>query len=1491
MRMPWSQRIAANKGSSRRYAVDHRLLLLTIGVVAVTVPSAYVWYKHQMRQTASALLARAEQLHREEQWADSTAYYQRYLQIEPEDTQALLQMVKVVASGPNTPDRLGRLNNLLYRTIGRAPERSDLRRMLAENLLQSGAFEEAQKEAEWLLKYAPGEAVAARKIKALSLFQRARLNGGVAVSEAVSALFAAAQESPGDAQLIEVTADALRQYPDAISLPETSSANAADQLIDTLVATDSQNVSARLIRYRYRARHKLPDDAGDLEAALEIEPDNVDAILLSAVSAVADPSDEKSRSHAESLVRRAIDVAPYDARSYLVLAGMLEQSNERDKALGVLESGRRATDGNFDVCLECARLQISTNKLDASRETLRELETRRPTYLVELDGDARIRVENRLGLLRAQLDLAQGNLRAAVARLHAIRLILEAKQGHDEIPEWLDACRLLADTHARIGEWDKASEYWGKLAATLPGDLFVVRQAVNAHLNDGNAKAAVDTIDEFIRHAEPTSDLLVQLVQAHVMLQSNRPRADQSWSEFERALESAKSAAADRAELVFAEVNYLVAKTNDRKAAADLLRASENRFADKVDFWRTAAHLYQELGQRESMHRAVGKHRELASAGDHGILEVTLLVKEGQHKQADELLAKLGQSLTTVQRKGILRLQVKALAAKNDVVSAFDRAKRLIDADPKDTATLTMGIDLALSNGDVRTAEKWESMLSRLTEDGFDARYFRARRMLESYEKLQGQEKPELGRSVSGLRAERPKWYPATTLAAQYAKLQGDWRQALADYRLAVELGDRRPSTLQQIVALLYKYGRFDEAQKYLSYLPINYSSDQFFDNMAIELAVRLNQSAAALEAARQSVKRYPDDPMRRITLANLLLRYGEPHEGLTVLREAARKFPNDSSVWLGLFTALVETGKVDEARKILSTLVKGSVLPQEHRYFIAAQGHDLLGDFEGAKKLYELALKQNPKEIEIRLKYAKLLSSVDPRAARAQYERALQQEATNGEARRQLAVLLAATGQETDWTQSTQLLSSARGAPVTDTRTNDRLRAMLLTRKGRTRAERISNCQAARDILQRLIQTDSAEQSDLNRLLIAQVLEQEAKLSNDRSLLLAARDQLRSVANRAPTAEILSLYIEFLLRHGSTETGSVAGDSASEEPNSGNVGPNENFLTEAEAWLDDFRQSRPEGSGVEVVSVAYQARLLQARGHEAEAKAHITEFVAQQSQESQDKNTQAQRYLAIGRLYSSIGAHAEAENWYRRLMELLPNGYVPVVQSLLAQEKRQEAIELCLRISDGKPTAEMAALIANVMTATKEPLDESPEAQATLESAVADHSENIDLLHAEAVRLASRGQYEDAIVIFRRILALDPRNVVALNNLATVLAERPNLRGEALEHIQRAIEMAGRQAALLDTQGTIYLKIGDAGQAIASLEEATAGGSADARYYLHLAAAYHQAKRYEDASRMLIEARGFGLENFVLTDDDRQLLATLDEELNPLGPSAGASL
>ena len=139
-------------------------------------------------------------------------------------------------------------------------------------------------------------------------------------------------------------------------------------------------------------------------------------------------------------------------------------------------------------------------------------------------------------------------------------------------------------------------------------------------------------------------------------------------------------------------------------------------------------------------------------------------------------------------------------------------------------------------------------------------------------------------------------------------------------------------------------------------------------------------------------------------------------------------------------------------------------------------------------------------------------------------------------------------------------------------------------------------------------------------------------------------------------------------------------------------------------------------------------------------------------------------------------------------------------------------------------------------------------------------HEDNIDLLLAVAVLKVTQGDDDAAIQIFQQVINLAPEHPLALNNLATLLSERSNQLSEALGYIDQAIQISGRQPALLDTLGTIQYRMGEFQQAIASLEEAVSLGSVDARYQFHLAVAYQKSGQAEKSREALLRARQSGL-------------------------------
>ncbi len=1493
-----------DRAGTRRLTVNVPLLLGTVVLIAIAVPALYFWHKYRADATASTFKGRAEALVREADYDGAVSYYQKFLLTKPDDVEALLGLIDAYSHGERNRNRLEQLNQLISRGLGRAPDEHHLRVTLAENLLDLGSFQEASDEAAKVLdaaevleaspereQVAEKHKLAAQKVMALAKFALTEIDPSISRSEAIGKMLTVAEQLPGDVKLVVWTAQALRQNPTVETLVDIDAATKADELMDRLVDKNPDDVMVRLARHDYRAKYRLPDAEQDLARALELDPENIEALLLSAEpgSGTANATDAER----EPTLRRVIELAPKDGRGYLALAAVLTEQGKTDEAIDLLVSGRAMVDDNhkIELGLALANAQLNAERFDAAKSTIAEAESESALVLARMPAGKRELVTNALRLLEARYAVSQGDLELAITRLTSVVVSAQGSSHQSRSPQWASATLMLARLHTQAGRPDRASEHWDALSKAFPGDLLIASESVNASLSTGNPQAAIQRIEDFARSGELSPELMVRRVLAHLSFQLVARKADErNWKEFESALAAAKLANEASVDLTFAEVQYLLVLGN-KPAAVAILREKEEAFADNAAFWRAAVMAYHRLGEAADVARALDKHEETsASLVDDARLRTLILVSQQDFANAEKLLTSLDATANEQEQRELLLMRAEVLRVSGDHAAALKLIEQAVQAGEPTERLLTLGIDTALALGKLETAQQWEEQLAKKTENGFEARLARARRLTISWEKLNIGQRQNLVRLVSDLRGERPGSHPIVTLSAHLARLNGDSRRALEDYQRAIELGDRQPSVLQHVIMLLYEAGRFEEVERYMAMVASDEASTPFFDLMKIDVAARQGNNEVALQLAQEGVDRNPQDVERRLYLGSLLLRAGDAKQAVEVLQQAAKDFPNDNRVWPALFNAYVRSDQVEFARKALGRLTTSSLLSVERRHFVAGQGYEIIGDPAQAEEQYKLTLAAQPTAVEARLRYATLLSRRSPREAQAEFQQVLQLDPTNVAAQRQLAVLLATSGNAGDWQRANELLSATSGSSEGDAATNDRLRAILLSQQGRTRAERIANYRLARKIIEPLLERGNGQENDQNRQVLAEILQREAALSGDDSLLLAARDQFRAALNQGPpSASKLSGYIEFLLSAAKTLSDHPLEEGA--EPTEADreaARQSVAFLSDADARLAELRRLRTEGDkGLEALVVALTARLELARGDQAGAKTTITRFVENnQNLDDLDDRQKAQRYLLFGQLYGVIESHAEAEQWYRRLMEQSPEAYLLVVESLIAQGKRTEAAKLGLEMAGSTPSPAAAKVLARIMTVTSDEIEIDPAVEQALASAIQSNQEDIELLQAEAVMRASRGDYGPAIATMRKILELDPNHSLTLNNLATLLAERPNQRAEALELIGRAIDVAGRNPMLLDTQGTIHLKLGDAKAAIASLEEATAGRATDARYYLHLAAAYELGGRDDDARRMLAEARAFGLENFVLTEDDRKMLTSLEESL----PSEGSA-
>jgi len=578
-----------------------------------------------------------------------------------------------------------------------------------------------------------------------------------------------------------------------------------------------------------------------------------------------------------------------------------------------------------------------------------------------------------------------------------------------------------------------------------------------------------------------------------------------------------------------------------------------------------------------------------------------------------------------------------------------------------------------------------------------------------------------------------------------------------------------------------------------------------------------------AMAVARRNVKSHPKDPMAQIWLAHVLLLKGQSKEAEQVTRQAVQMAPADVRTHLALFVFYLRARQLELATKTLEELDKNVKMPAAERAFVLAQGYERLcragkNDAKFVKKTSE------------------------------QYQEAQRLNPNRVAVLQRRAVFLlrydpAAAEEVLHTIQKSQNLIDTPGAQASASERS--LQAALLAKRGGK-----ENLLKARPLLERLI-ADTRESIPDDNLLLALVLEADGKTT------LAQHQYLAVVNRQNADPNHLVEYVVFLWQH--------------------------NMGKDAAPWLDKLRQQLPD----DLVVCGLHARWLHNQHRDSEIEPAI-EAVAKRLLEKPSESDQqhvsreTQLSFVVGNIYTVAEQHSAAERWYRRLVKLDPQQYAPLAASLGLQNRLGEAVALCVEAGKTDHSARPAMILASVLSSSKTAVDKEvfQLAEPLLTETLKSHPKDANLLTGVGAVRVLQQRTAEAVDLYRRIVSLNPKDVQALNNLATLLAEQPHTRQEALRSIDEAIGMAGRLPPLLDTKGTILVQDGKAGEAVPLLKEATGGSGVDPRFFFHLSLACQGTGKSDEARKALQKARDGKLSQQILTPADRRLLKELEQQL-----------
>jgi tetratricopeptide (TPR) repeat protein len=213
------------------------------------------------------------------------------------------------------------------------------------------------------------------------------------------------------------------------------------------------------------------------------------------------------------------------------------------------------------------------------------------------------------------------------------------------------------------------------------------------------------------------------------------------------------------------------------------------------------------------------------------------------------------------------------------------------------------------------------------------------------------------------------------------------------------------------------------------------------------------------------------------------------------------------------------------------------------------------------------------------------------------------------------------------------------------------------------------------------------------------------------------------------------------------------------------------------------------------------------------------------------------------------------------------------LTQFLLATGQHAEALPICRTTVNAASTPtdvqEACRIAVEIVVACRTEPPVLKQADEILAAALQRLPEADDLLVMKAMIAHFQAHYDEELRLYRIVLSRKPQFPLALNNVAWVLSEGLNQPHEALEKIDKVIELAGRTPNNVDTRGVILARMGRLDQAIDELKWVVQAEPTDVHYY-HLAHAYRKMGRDSDFHKAFEEAKRAGLTAASLDPSER---------------------
>jgi cellulose synthase operon protein C len=1375
--------------------INWKFAAVLIVVLVLSGLGAWGLYVVQSGRIAQSLLWQARKDHEDGHFESANKLAAQYLQFRPDDTAVLLELADWMRSGAVGRRQLASALQLYEKILRFQTDNGEVRRKAVEVYLALGQYGEALDHLERLLQIQPNDAAL--------LTQAGRCLHATGKLDAANDFYRRAMRA--DARYI-----AAYVYAAGLQQSQFKNPVAAGVLLERAVAANPESADARAaLGGHLRRQRKFDDAARCVKQGLDREPNN--PTLLMAASEIASAAGDFAQSRA--LLDRGCQAHPKDTRFVCALAWQLLYDGRADLAAEKLRAGNATNPNDIDVLTLLADVLAQDGQTEPLEKALRDLR--------ELKAPPE-KIAPRVQYVEARLLMVRGRFPDALQKLNNLRQIAQRMPSlHRQVNALLAQCCGELGDHA--GEVDAIKRLLESDPNAGAMRLEYARALAGANLHS-------DALREFLV-VIPRSEISSRLIASTARVLIDRARTDpDAWTNLQRAIENLT--------------------LDDANANPTIARAELDRIRNRPEVALTQiVKNLSKLPHNATLHAERAALFELKFGADRALAALA----EGEQLAGDQADLRLLKARLLSGR--IDRSQIAILTGLSENVEQFRAEDRV--------AILRAIIAGCRFVDDSAAVNQMLYRLSQVCPDDFASREalysmaVRSRNIVlrevlrQEIESLEGKDGPclqrvEAERFISGGAAENLK-QAETLLEKCAAKRPADPAIPFLRGRIAEIRGQVAAARDQYSKA--WSRGFFDRPNEELLLSARGSAGTQpcaiLVESIAARVTVETSRSLviAALPlfdtdnrmrfAERLLAQCPADHAPNQAWLGQLFARMGLPEQSEAAFRRAAAAAPQARDGWLSLLTE-----RMSDSVRFAATVVEvQQALPPLEAALVIGRAYEIAKRPDDARREFEKAAQLNAEDSRPLRLLAGLAMHSGRQAEACKVLESLVRSAEDKSpedvrwARRTLALQLAFQPSLANFQRAMALLDQNK---VGESWVVDDMRAralVLATQKSRPIGDGKSTARReAIAILETLQQRNTARNAD-DLLLLAKLLRAE----NDSDRFQRVLDRMR-IEYRGHFATVA-----FLAREALRES-----DAAG-----------------CEKLLPVLKQLGP--GQLETVAIEFHLRILS--DDFAAADRLLTDYCKHATDRTDEarRNRQLADFLfgflaacpvpdrpaLVANLQKAALSHHMAAFGFR------DDGMQRLVTLLAQSGQSARALELLQgQWADRAPELITAAQIL-VLRHGFVSESQHKSFEQYLVGQVEKHPNSVPL----RINLADYYQFtksnDRAVTLYRQVLATEPNNVAALNNLAWTLAGDRTKAPEALALVQRAIDLIGPMDDLLDTRARIRFESGDVQAGLRDLTEAVTEAPTATRL-ADLAAMHRKAGQPDMALRFELRIRKF---------------------------------